>query len=77
MLKRQNHLVLYVLLAVFLLGSVLPAVGATTANGNPPGIKSPFPDVTSSDPNQVFITYINQRGIISGMGDGTSVRPKA
>ncbi|MGE5391799.1 MAG: 6-bladed beta-propeller [Deltaproteobacteria bacterium] len=33
--------------------------------------KSSFQDVTASDPNLIYITYINQRGIITGFPDGS------
>jgi len=34
-------------------------------------LKSPFKDVSDKDPNGLFITYINRRGIIAGYPDGS------
>ena len=75
--KRCFTYLLLVLFTVCQTGLVLAATGgtahaATTTGGNVSG--SRFNDVSAGDFNQAYINYLGQRGIISGMGDG-SFRP--
>ena len=69
-LRRFSLLTIIIASILFDLG--LAAI-ASCADADPvakPGITMPFKDVTPEDSNSIFISYINQRGIIQGFPDG-------
>ncbi|NLW90749.1 MAG: hypothetical protein GXY34_04005 [Syntrophomonadaceae bacterium] len=70
MISRKRSLYANLLLAVFLLGLLLPG-GAAQAAGSETGIASQFKDVGSDNASLVYISYLNARGIISGFPDGS------
>lgn len=55
---------------VFNIGIGEIAYGEAADAPDNPGLDLPFKDLSSNDPNKIFITYIAQRGIISGFPDG-------
>jgi len=70
--KPLRNLCLFSLIIVLLLCNCSSALAASDATGSSQtGASSPFSDVKKDDPNRIFITYVNQRGIISGFPDGT------
>ncbi|MGE5389889.1 MAG: S-layer homology domain-containing protein, partial [Deltaproteobacteria bacterium] len=70
--KRLRTLCLLFFIVVFVLFNMcLTATAASdTTRTNQQTSSSPFKDVTTSNPNRIFITYINQQGIIGGFPDG-------
>lgn len=72
--RRYPCIKQFLVLLVFLLvigASVqdVPVTKAASVDGKT--IKSPFNDVSANEPGQVYITYLNQRGIIKGFPDGS------
>lgn len=76
--KRLRSLCLLFLITVFVLCNMCLTASAAkdTKTDKKQTSSSPFKDVTGSDPNSIFITYINQQGIIGGFPDG-NYYPKA
>ncbi len=77
MVKQRNpYIKPLLLLLIFLLGIGVTVQAVATAEAAPvsltegKAIKSPFKDVSANEPDRVYITYLNQLGIIKGFPDG-------
>lgn len=65
--KTAAPYVLYAVLALLVLGACLLPPAALAAGGR----SVPFSDVSTSDPNLVFINYLKDSGLAKGFPDGT------
>ncbi|MGE5391760.1 MAG: S-layer homology domain-containing protein [Deltaproteobacteria bacterium] len=71
MISRRRSLYANLLLAIFLLGLLLPGGIAQAAAGTEGSLTSQFKDVGNDSSNLVYINYMNARGILGGFPDGT------
>ncbi len=76
--SRKTSILITIILMLFILINVVPSMAAQEGKNDAnltleqtKGIKTPFKDLSTNDPNTLFITYIFQRGIIKGFPDGT------
>ncbi|MGE5390408.1 MAG: S-layer homology domain-containing protein, partial [Deltaproteobacteria bacterium] len=74
MIRRRRSLYANLLLAIFLLGLLLPGGIAQAAASSEESLTSQFKDVGNDSSNLVYINYMNARGILGGFPDG-SFRP--
>ncbi|MEN6325194.1 MAG: S-layer homology domain-containing protein, partial [Syntrophomonas sp.] len=69
-LRHFALLTVMIAAVLFNVGIMAMAAGVSAEAETKSGLAVPFKDVTSSDPNAIFITYINQLGIVQGFPDG-------
>ncbi|MEN6325252.1 MAG: S-layer homology domain-containing protein, partial [Syntrophomonas sp.] len=72
MIERRRGTHAYLLLALFLLGMLFPGGGvqAATSDGEKTAANQ-FSDVSSSDLNGIYISYLTAREILEGFPDGS------
>lgn len=71
----KSRMVAILLILVMLLGqlslSPAPTLAANTVSKNSATLQETFKDVTPSNPNFVFINFLNKRGLLQGFPNGT------